>query len=995
MIADRNTIKSWFQRGMKPLATQFAAWIDSFWHKTDTIPTANIEGLEDTLNKKAEQMDVNNLYADFVRHRADEAKHKTEAEQGKLNNLAANPNATYATRAELEQISSNSIIIIPADFTKGSADMEAEIIATVQERLTDGTLFSKPVYLLYKWKKDYTSEDAPVYYALVSKSDEKRTEGSVYTTIQMYFNSSIVVTEADAPEYPAAYCIMLNIRGEQVRVAYQKYEDQHPVYALNLTEDGNGIINNADKNWDKLYTELTKGKHPQVALKTPDSGIYCPATYDFTSIDESLSSPIYAGKLEISYLKEQDGIRELWVETRVFSDLSASSGTYTTENYLKKYTLTGSGELTDTHNCIVTFPDQDSRTNIASGESHSVLFGKIKRWFADLKAVAFTGRAADLTQDADNRLVTDAEKAGWADKYTRAEVDNKDADGLQAAKEYAAQKVAEIVGSAPETLDTLNELADALGNDPNFATSIMALIGGKADLVHVHTKAQITDFPAALPANGGDADTVGGFNIDNLGKVINAPVADLDNTPGFFSSYWTLSSAGTKPADYGTVVQIVNKYGRPNDGEQVWVFQIAHAHGIDRPMWRRQTNNGGWTEWKRVAFMDDIPASLPANGGNADTVDDKHSSDLFVSGVLSLNHSDLNTFVNRISGTYRVYDGDSAMCLIVFRNPAASASGVEMYVGYNEDDHIQVRKTVDSNRYTAWKSLAYTTDIPTSLPANGGNADTVGGYFPSYLMKRNSGTEIQADAILGTSQYGFGYENRGFPTSGSFISFGGFSDDYTTQIIAEYKGNKMYFRTYDGDLKKWNNWQRLARYDEVLRNSGEQTLSDGRLNMLVSAPEHVVMFKDAAGNIGYIGFGAYPTKDLQIMNYATGKFISIAADGKLYYDNKELAFKDDIAGTTLMLDTRDTPEAIQNNIAVFKATFTLLSTRVDIPRIGISLSEELGYSTGHRLWAIGAAQMEGVAIKFTFCGLDSSDMIQYMKVIVTSAGLLTITPVPH
>ncbi len=895
MIADKNTLKSWFQRGMKPLASQFAAWIDSYWHKTDTIPTASIEGLETTLNKKAEQTDVNNLYADFIIHRADDAKHKTEAEQDKLNNLAANPNATYATREELEQLSGNSMIIIPADFTKGTAEMEAEIIATVQERLTDGTLFKKPVYLLYKWKKDYTSEDAPVYYALVPKNDEKRTEGSTFPNVQMYFNSSIVVTDADAPEYPAAYCIMLNIRGEQVRIDYQQYADQHPVYAINLTEDGNGIINSADKNWHELYKELIKGNHPQVSLKTPDSGMYCPASYELTSLDESLASPIYTGTMEISYVKETEGRQELWVETRVFTDLSAATGTYNWENYLKKYSLTaaGGGELIegDSKDCITTFPDQDTRTNIVSGEKHSVLFGKIKRWFADLKNVAFTGRAADLSQDADNRLVTDVEKVNWGDKYTRAEVDSKDATVLQQAKEYAATKSAEIVDSAPETLDTLNELAAALGNDPNFATSIMALIGGKADLIHTHTKAQITDFPDSIPANGGNADTVGGFGIDDLGKIINTAIADIDNMPGFFSGFWNTATAGTKPGSYGTVLQVANKYGLPNSGKEVWVFQIAHVHGIDRPYWRRQYNNGGWSTWKQVALMDDIPSSLPANGGNA---------------------------------------------------------------------------------------------------------DTVGGYFPSFLMKRNSGTEIQADAILGTSQYGFGYDNKGFPVSGAFISFGGFSDDYTTQIIASYKnGDRMYFRTYDGDLKKWNNWQRIALHDKTLGNTGEQTLSNGRFNMLVSAPEHVIMFKDAADNIGYIGFGAYPTKDLQIMNYATGKYINIAADGKLYYDQKELAFKGDTAGETLMLDTRDTPEAVQNNIAVYNAVYILLSTYAEIPRIGISIPDDLGFSYGQRLWAIGAAHSSSVSIVFTFSGLDSNDMVQYFKVVLTKTGLLTITPVPH
>lgn len=40
-----------------------------------------------------------------------------------------------------------------------------------------------------------------------------------------------------------------------------------------------------------------------------------------------------------------------------------------------------------------------------------------------------------------------------------------------------------LVNSSPETLDTLKELADALGNDPNFATTIANQIGQKVDKV--------------------------------------------------------------------------------------------------------------------------------------------------------------------------------------------------------------------------------------------------------------------------------------------------------------------------------------------------------------------------------------------------------------------------------------------------------------------------------------------------------------------------------
>lgn len=55
-------------------------------------------------------------------------------------------------------------------------------------------------------------------------------------------------------------------------------------------------------------------------------------------------------------------------------------------------------------------------------------------------------------------------------------------DGL-ATETYVDNKVAGIVNSAPATLDTLNELAAALGDDPNFATTVATQIGTKVDKV--------------------------------------------------------------------------------------------------------------------------------------------------------------------------------------------------------------------------------------------------------------------------------------------------------------------------------------------------------------------------------------------------------------------------------------------------------------------------------------------------------------------------------
>ena len=53
-------------------------------------------------------------------------------------------------------------------------------------------------------------------------------------------------------------------------------------------------------------------------------------------------------------------------------------------------------------------------------------------------------------------------------------------DGL-ATETYVDNKVAGLVDSAPGTLDTLNELAAALGDDPNFATTVANQIGTKVD----------------------------------------------------------------------------------------------------------------------------------------------------------------------------------------------------------------------------------------------------------------------------------------------------------------------------------------------------------------------------------------------------------------------------------------------------------------------------------------------------------------------------------
>ncbi|EGL5922782.1 phage tail protein [Salmonella enterica] len=76
-----------------------------------------------------------------------------------------------------------------------------------------------------------------------------------------------------------------------------------------------------------------------------------------------------------------------------------------------------------------------------------------------------------------------------------------DATGLETANAAFVRKLlAALVGSSPEALDTLNELAAALGNDPNFATTVTNALAGKQPLNDVLTAvSQITPKENTLP----------------------------------------------------------------------------------------------------------------------------------------------------------------------------------------------------------------------------------------------------------------------------------------------------------------------------------------------------------------------------------------------------------------------------------------------------------------------------------------------------------------
>jgi hypothetical protein len=144
---------------------------------------------------------------------------------------------------------------------------------------------------------------------------------------------------------------------------------------------------------------------------------------------------------------------------------------------------------------------------------------------------------------------------------------------LTSAEQYTDQKIADVVDGSPEALDTLYELAKALGDDPNFATTVMGLIGQKLPT---------TTFENFVANKAWTRD-----NLTKLSQLINninsikagTRVESMDVNLASLSSYlrydlFDANTTGTKPGNLTTGFLLT--FSWDNGG---WGAQIATSYG--------------------------------------------------------------------------------------------------------------------------------------------------------------------------------------------------------------------------------------------------------------------------------------------------------------------------------------------------------------------------------------------------------------------------------
>lgn len=144
---------------------------------------------------------------------------------------------------------------------------------------------------------------------------------------------------------------------------------------------------------------------------------------------------------------------------------------------------------------------------------------------------------------------------------------------LTSAESYTDQKIADVVDGSPEALDTLYELAKALGDDSNFATTVMDQIGQKLPT---------TTFENFIDNKAWTKD-----NLTKLSQLINninsikagVRVESMDVNLASMYSYlrydlFDANTTGTKPGNLTTGFLLT--FSWDNGG---WGAQIATSYG--------------------------------------------------------------------------------------------------------------------------------------------------------------------------------------------------------------------------------------------------------------------------------------------------------------------------------------------------------------------------------------------------------------------------------
>ncbi|MFY1027106.1 hypothetical protein ACE4RU_05075 [Actinobacillus seminis] len=155
---------------------------------------------------------------------------------------------------------------------------------------------------------------------------------------------------------------------------------------------------------------------------------------------------------------------------------------------------------------------------------------------------------------------------------------------------FVKAAIAALVGSAPAALDTLQELANALGQDANFRNTVLNQIAGKANQSHTHSYSQISDFANGVASQFSYKKTrnfeIFKYPDGSMTQIYRSnPVLNHGNNVLGFTFNWAQAFVST-PALSGSIYSDLdeardcwitfNKSGTTNAKVKYWLFEGSY-----------------------------------------------------------------------------------------------------------------------------------------------------------------------------------------------------------------------------------------------------------------------------------------------------------------------------------------------------------------------------------------------------------------------------------
>jgi len=243
-----------------------------------------------------------------------------------------------------------------------------------------------------------------------------------------------------------------------------------------------------------------------------------------------------------------------------------------------------------------------------------------------------------------------------------------------ATQTYVGTAISNLVDSSPATLDTLNELAAALGDDPNFATTVATSIGTKQPQLNGTGFVKVTGTTVSYDNSTYALDSAvvhlaGNESITGVKTFTGAGNTFTQNTNFLDRIY--LRSAST--ADY------TNLSGHTN---QLLVGVIGATHILSFP----QNTNYTYTfpaVSGTLALTSNLSSYLPLAGGTlTGALNIRYNGGTSVDAVIRLRGTNATARTTRLQ--FEDYNGTIADGIIEFKIPTAgTASSATLSMGVN------------------------------------------------------------------------------------------------------------------------------------------------------------------------------------------------------------------------------------------------------------------------------------------------------------------------